>query len=266
MQLSKYLKHDQPVPPAQAASDSMSNILDRSSIVSEKLKGSYSFMFDADWYAAMRGIGGAGETLSKDALIDDFMNEAQNRTISPSVWFDTEWFIANYHLETSSASAIDALYHYFDSFSTHEKTPSPYIIVDWYSERYLSVGERIREAKSRSIVEDYMLFGGSNGLRANGWFDEIFYRAEHPEIERDIISGRYVSGLHHFLLFGRYLGFDPDPRFSSLRYFAVNRDVAEAFEKGSVVSAFDHWIRYGAKEGRNIGNDVVDGMMLYLVR
>src|SRR5262249_19194076 len=74
----------------------------------------------------------------------------------------------------------------------------------------------------------------------SGLFDETFYRAVHPELEKGLVP------VLHYLDQGGFQGRDPNPLFDSDWYLEKNPDVAAAGFNPLV-----HYILQGASERRN---------------
>ncbi|APH72584.1 glycosyltransferase [Aquibium oceanicum] len=105
----------------------------------------------------------------------------------------------------------------------------------FYSDTYLKGGSGI------TPLDHYLKYGLPGGLRANPFFDPLFYAARYPEV---IDYG--FDPLVHYALFGWREGRECGPLFDAAYYLARNPDVAAAG-----LSPLHHFLSSGRAEGRS---------------
>ncbi|GBQ93377.1 glycosyltransferase [Asaia krungthepensis] len=86
--------------------------------------------------------------------------------------------------------------------------------------------------------------------RVSWYFDPQWYRAQYPEIDRDIEAGRYLSSLHHYLANQTPRQFNPQSSFDEGYYLRINGDVLPSIDNGTFRNGYEHFVRNGASEGR----------------
>ncbi len=107
----------------------------------------------------------------------------------------------------------------------------------------------LRGAPEKKTVSPSGSGSDAECVRRSVWFDERWYRGEHPGID-----GSGIDPAEHYVRNGRSPLFNPGPDFVGDEYLAVNPDVGYAR-----VHPLLHWERYGRREGRLISfleNDV----------
>ena len=100
----------------------------------------------------------------------------------------------------------------------------------------------LRGAPEKKTVSPSGSGSDAERVRRSVWFDERWYRGEHPGID-----GSGIDPAEHYVRNGRSPLFNPGPDFVGDEYLAVNPDVGYAR-----VHPLLHWERYGRREGRLI--------------
>ncbi|MFT8719391.1 glycosyltransferase [Acetobacter sp.] len=92
--------------------------------------------------------------------------------------------------------------------------------------------------------------GGESMPRIPVWlhFDEAWYRATYPKVEKELAAGVGSSALAHYLLIGQLSGYSPNRWFDEKWYRQAYPDVAAQIENGTFRSGFEHYTHVGYRD------------------
>lgn len=106
------------------------------------------------------------------------------------------------------------------------------------------------EVDPAGCFHHYVRYGITPELRTTALFEPDYYLSFHPQVRKEIATGKMSSALEHFVRVGLRAGYNFSPDFDRDYYLSRYQDVQRAIESGEVPSAEWHFLMVGAKEGR----------------
>lgn len=187
-----------------------------------------SRLFDPVFYLQQnREIGSVG---SKQ-LLRHWLGRGWREQLSPSVWFDQSYYLANN--ADVHAARLNPLLHYLRHGWHENRKPHVLFEPDWY----LSHAPDVQLADQEPLTH-YATSGHSEGRSPSIWFDASWYS------ERYSIS--QSQAFAHFSLLSKVCACSPTPYFDANWYLERYADVA-----ASGADPFKHFLQFGAAEGRD---------------
>ncbi|WP_336763188.1 hypothetical protein [Asaia sp. VD9] len=124
---------------------------------------------------------------------------------------------------------------------------------DWYRWRYqasiIEIAGSLPE-DDRGLYAFWQRDGARHAHAPNRYFDEMWYRRVHPDVENGIRMGVFDSGFQHYCETG-HRGRSCHWLFSESNYFWLNQDLTPALLREMGYSnGFDHYLAVGQSERR----------------
>ncbi|WP_122050840.1 glycosyltransferase [Asaia bogorensis] len=122
----------------------------------------------------------------------------------------------------------------------------------WYRERYREavIGMTGSLPDDRGLYEFWLRDGARYAHSPNRYFDEIWYRRAHLDVENGIRMGVFDSGFQHYCETG-HRGRSCHWLFSESNYFGLNPDLTPALVRQmGYANGYDHYLSIGQQERR----------------
>lgn len=123
---------------------------------------------------------------------------------------------------------------------------------DWYRERYRQAVIEMTGSlpDDRGLYEFWLRDGARYAHSPNRYFDEIWYRRAHFDVENGIRMGVFESGFQHYCETG-HRGRSCHWLFSEGNYFALNTDLTPSLVREmGYANGYDHYLAVGQAERR----------------
>ncbi|BAT20862.1 glycosyltransferase family protein [Asaia bogorensis] len=123
---------------------------------------------------------------------------------------------------------------------------------DWYRERYRDavIGMVGNMPDDRGLYEFWLRDGARYAHSPNRYFDEIWYRRAHFDVENGIRMGVFDSGFQHYCETG-HRGRSCHWLFSEGGYFSLNPDLTPSLVRElGFANGYDHYLAIGQVERR----------------
>ena len=82
------------------------------------------------------------------------------------------------------------------------------------------------------------------------YFDPVWYREAHEDVQAALEQGAFVCALHHYLTAADGIARDPRPEFSESFYRERNPDAVAGIRSGAYGSGYEHFLKTGVFELR----------------
>ena len=133
-----------------------------------------------------------------------------------------------------------------------DNRPWFYFDKDFYLAQCIERGVLPPLDSTDSCLRHYLDRGTRLGLSPNPLFDEDYYRRRHPDVAREIQSGRWISGFDHFLHVGAAADFSPTWIFDGGFYKSIYLDLSdENLRFGHFSDRYAHYLVIGLTERRS---------------
>ncbi len=224
--------------------------------VGARLGHNPSPLFDEVYYLARNpDIAALVESRHYKSGFDHFCQHG-HRGVSPHWLFDDELYGNLYDDMTLENLDQHHCYGRYDHFlkSGQREQRMGHLLFDgtFYADRAAAAGVDAAEITGPGPFVHflYRLGRDEEELAPSVYFEPSWYMEHDPAVKKEILAGRYSSGIHHYLTSDAPEALDPVPQFSESFYRRRHRDIADAIEHGYYRSAYQQFVQHGVFELR----------------
>jgi len=99
------------------------------------------------------------------------------------------------------------------------------------------------------IVEQWRIYGISEGRRGSRAFDPRFYLENHPDLTAAYGGNNYYQAILHWLAYGQTEGRATSYEFDPEYYLSQYPELRKVYGDNGYAAATIHWITFGVKQG-----------------
>ena len=227
------------------------------------VRGVFSRPANLQWYCQSIGVA----ALDTDSAVDDFFRRSEFIDVSPTRFFDPQWFRARFPV-----TGVNAFLSYVTNERQRLAPPSPLFAPRWYSRTHRLVGSAthplldfmVRGAKfsphplldvrylkkqstswnSESIALEFLQDGTKHRLQPHPLFDSDWYLKTNPDV-----ADAHFNPLEHYLYFGSAEARDPNRFFNSAWYRDVYFNPFRHRQAGRI-EPLTNYVTLGSVRGR----------------
>ncbi len=174
------------------------------------------------------------ENLEQNGFVngyDHFLKTGSVEGISGSLFFDSNFFLGQYHQVIQEN--LGPYCHYLKFLINFEKTlrVSWYFDPKWYAQAYPEVTRAINDGKYINYLHHYLANENAFDYNPTAWFDEKYYLSKYRnQLDEQKAFDKYRNGYEHFIYEGIKLLWNPSAEVNLLQYAsnpAVQKDLVD---------------------------------------